>query len=475
MIEKDEIDQKVKEFQIHTANVERDYVVGWLLAGIYSVSVLKDILILKGGNCLRKGYFETTRYSNDLDFSTQTAIQESLVLEEFNKICDFIQDQAGIAFDKTRNEIREKHRAAESRRERDNRRIYQVRIYFRDFYGNPETITIKVSLDIVEFDKIYLPVQSRFLIHPYSDAAQCQTQIRCVKLEEALADKLKCLLQRLHTVDLFDFVYSVFINRDIEVNRGEIVTTFLRKTIFQPAPGMARNLLLELPFDIFRGLWTRFLICPVQSFLDFDRALTIFKDGLGELFSTFPDGGGETRFFPSHFRNPIMEAGRSLTLLQVEYDGITRMVEPYSLVYKRRQDGVAHEYFYVYDRTGGRTSGERIKSFLHDKIGSIENTEEEFEPRYEVELSKAGEPGTKSYFGSPFSGSRPKTKSPTRSRRRGQRVTTGISSGVVYIIQCPYCNKKFRRSRLDTKLNKHKDNYGNQCYCRAGYLVDQRW
>ena len=63
MIKKEEIEAKSNEFKIHTAHVERDYVFGWLLVGIYTVSPLKDVLILKGGNCFRKAYFANTRFS----------------------------------------------------------------------------------------------------------------------------------------------------------------------------------------------------------------------------------------------------------------------------------------------------------------------------------------------------------------------------------------------------------------------------
>ena len=90
MITKDEIEAKAAEFEIHAANVERDYVFGWLLTGIYSASSLKDSLVLKGGNCFRKAYFAMTRFSGDLDFSCETAIDQAMLLGELNKVCDFV-------------------------------------------------------------------------------------------------------------------------------------------------------------------------------------------------------------------------------------------------------------------------------------------------------------------------------------------------------------------------------------------------
>ena len=199
MINRSEIEARAEDFGIQPVNVERDYVFGWLLVGIYTISHLKDTLILKGGNCFRKAYFENTRFSADLDFSTTSQVNQSLLLDELNKVCDFIQDNAGVIFEKDINRISEKFKI-------DNeRQIYEVRLYFKDFYGKQDHIVIHVRLDITEFDRLYLPVQVRHLIHQYSDSDKCRADIRCVKLEEMLATKLKCLLQRRHSLDLYDF------------------------------------------------------------------------------------------------------------------------------------------------------------------------------------------------------------------------------------------------------------------------------
>jgi Luciferase-like monooxygenase/Nucleotidyl transferase AbiEii toxin, Type IV TA system len=48
--------------------VEKDYVLGWLLAGIAKHPVTTH-WAFKGGTCLRKCWFETYRFSEDLDFT----------------------------------------------------------------------------------------------------------------------------------------------------------------------------------------------------------------------------------------------------------------------------------------------------------------------------------------------------------------------------------------------------------------------
>lgn len=98
MIERDEIDAKASEFEIHTSNVQRDYVFGWLLFAIYNNAYLSNLLILKGGNCFRKAYFPNTRFSSDLDFSTQQSLDVDQVATEIAACCDVAGELSGIRF-----------------------------------------------------------------------------------------------------------------------------------------------------------------------------------------------------------------------------------------------------------------------------------------------------------------------------------------------------------------------------------------
>ena len=461
MITKDEITRKADEFEIHAANVQRDYVFGWVLAGLYSDSELQNHLILKGGNCLRKAYFDHSRFSRDLDFSTQGSLTEEFIGVELHRICDFVQEHTGIIFEKEKTRILEKRGASR------DKKVHEARLYFKDFFGNPDKFTISIRLDVTEFDNIFLPTQKRNLIHPYTDLQLCSVPLTCLKLEEILAQKLKCLLQRRHSPDLYDFVFSDLLNSEIEINRPEIVTTFLKLTIFQPGPGVVKGLLFDLPFQTIKSFWNKYVTPPKLGVIDYDHAVQTFKDTIDDLFGTFPVGQGEKMFFPSHFRNPILEAGQSMTLLEVKYSNVSRLVEPYCLAYKKRRDGFAREYLYVYDQTGG-SSGPGIKALVHPNIQELKNTDTKFEPRYEVELCKAGEALKSSYFAKP-SGRRSSTFGRRKPTKR--RSTFGFNIGLQYTVQCPICGKKFKRKKYNTKLNQHKDQYGNRCFGKTGYMV----
>lgn len=457
MIDSDEIDAKADELGVNTSNVQRDYVFGWVLAGIYSQSELGELLVLKGGNCLRKAYFPFGRFSNDLDFSTSGRLELEFVASELNKVCNFVQENTGVEFDTSRTVARPKRSVD------DDLQVIEAKLYFRDFYGEESPMIIDIRLDVTEFDRLHLPVQSRYLIHAYSDYEQCKTELRCVKLEEQLASKLKCLLQRRHVADLFDFVLFNIIKPDFEVSRSEIVSTFFQKTIFGRNPGVAKGLFLDLPLAVFRELWDRYIVCPIVSRFDFSAVGEAFRQLIEDVFGTVSPNPFEVQFFPASLRNPIMQAGHSLTLLDVTYHGKRRQVEPYSLVYKVRQDGVGREYLYVYDRTGG-SSGPGIKVFVASGIGRIENTDEPFEPRLPVELTKAGELSgslhfdaqrqSRSTFGIPAT----RSQRPSRSSHR-------------YTVECSVCGKRFYRDKYSTRLNPHKDKYGNRCLGRSGYMV----
>lgn len=470
MITKGEIDEKSEELGVNTSDVQRDYVFGWLLSGIYNKeNALKDLLILKGGNGFRKAYFEHARYSNDLDFSAQVDVNPELLEAEIKKACNYASELTGINFTLDQNKVALKRGADE-----DNK-TYEARVYFKGFYGE-ETYNIKVKLDVKEFDKIFLPLQRRNIIHSYSDASDCKGELVCHKLEELLASKLKALLCRQHSPDLYDFIFTVFFQKVIGVDKLEIIKTFLKKTTYETNPTLAKNRLLEISFQAFKDFWNRYLICPRQSLIAFEEAENQFKFLIPQMFTLLQPsyssavggyggaGGNSIDYVVSNYRNKIMEAGRTGKILKMLYDSVARYVEPYSLTYKTRQDGIGNEYFYAWDRTGGRSGRAGMKSFIQNKIQSVEITEESFEPRYPIELSKSG-----GYFGNSFATRTPSVRRPSVTRPK-KRVNSFF--GVIHTIECPVCNKRFKRSSYDTKLNKHKDRYGNQCYGRIGFIVN---
>jgi predicted nucleotidyltransferase component of viral defense system len=462
MIDRDEIKAKADEFDIHHANVERDYVFGWLLKSIFENDYLRNVLVFKGGNCLRKAFYPETRFSSDLDFSATDALDQERIASEINQACRAAEAACGVQFLVDRNTF-EPGKFIDR-----ERRSYKGRVYFTDFFGNQDDLTISVKVDVTEFDRLHIAPVTRTLIHPYSDSRDCAAVLRCMAIEEIVANKLKCLIQRRHSHDLFDLVYATVFDRSIEVDRASVLRVFLAKTIFGSSPGAAKKILLGLPMTFFGGVWDKFIRCPKRTRVAFDRAAEGFRETIETLFQDTGSGRGEYLFFASEHRNLILEAGAGRKLLRLTYDHVERLVEPYALSYKRAAGQPAREYFYAYDRTGGRSSAPGIRSFLNTKMHRIELTDEKFEPRYEIELSQAGEQFSKGHFGRSFS--------PPGTGLRGfggfrLAAARSRASSPTFKVQCPYCQKLFTRMTSSVALNPHKAPNGYACAGRQGYRV----
>src|ERR1700730_7458147 len=68
MILVQEITSFAMDLQLLPTTIEKDYVLSWVLYGISQNQQLSE-WFFKGGTCLKKCYFETYRFSEDLDFT----------------------------------------------------------------------------------------------------------------------------------------------------------------------------------------------------------------------------------------------------------------------------------------------------------------------------------------------------------------------------------------------------------------------
>lgn len=100
MIRKQDILDRATEWQLRPEVVEKDYVLGWLLAALASHPEIRDHWIFKGGTCIKKCFFETCRFSEDLDFSflADAAYGETEICELLIRLTKTAQELSGINF-----------------------------------------------------------------------------------------------------------------------------------------------------------------------------------------------------------------------------------------------------------------------------------------------------------------------------------------------------------------------------------------
>ena len=86
MIKAQEIIAEAARLSLQPHVVEKDYVLGWVLAGISAHDAFHDTWIFKGGTCLKKCFFETYRFSEDLDFTLRDVnhIDENFLTQAFS-------------------------------------------------------------------------------------------------------------------------------------------------------------------------------------------------------------------------------------------------------------------------------------------------------------------------------------------------------------------------------------------------------
>lgn len=384
MITKEEIQKISDTLSVPLVNVEKDYVMGWMLWAIYAQSRFSETLVLKGGNCLRKVYFPETRFSDDLDFTAAKMPTEHEFKDEVNMLCQNLQTKAEIPFELDQTRVEEKPTPDKDCKALD------ARVYFRGFAGD-SSLTMRLKFDISDFETMVFPSELRPLLHSYSDSDSCAVNVRVYTIEEVLAEKLRSWIQRTRARDLFDAVKIIEQFGD-SISKRRILDAFLRKTLFKGIPRAGRdNLIVDEKFQAVEQNWLASIICPTNAMIVFLNAVVLFRQFVEALFqpatlAALGIGQGTTSLpltrLVTSMREGIIQAGRIRQTILMRYDGIEREIEPYSFRYKVRDDGQGAEYFYGFDRTRGSI----IKSFFFTKIQSVRPSGRTFTPRYAVEF-----------------------------------------------------------------------------------------
>lgn len=196
MINKGEINKVARQHQIGDAQIEKDYVITWVLYGISQNEVLREALTFKGGTVLKKAYFPDYRFSEDLDF---TLLNEDLlneqILSAFNEVFEFVQDETGMTL-KINIEKDKEHKETNS--------IKFFIDYVSSLQGAFGSRDLKVDItrkEILEFDTEERPIFSE-----YSDL-DVEFRVKCYKLSEVLIEKMAAVMGRTIPRDIYDLWY----------------------------------------------------------------------------------------------------------------------------------------------------------------------------------------------------------------------------------------------------------------------------
>ncbi len=481
MIPKQELLDLATDFGLAPNVVEKDYALGWMLAGFGEHPETRDTWLFKGGTCLKKCFFETYRFSEDLDFTLLDAghLDEAFLARVFQEVADWVYERTGLVMppEARKVDVYTNPRGGKSA---------EGRIGYRGPLARAGDAP-RIKLDLTDHERVVLAADRRPLHHPYSDCPADGIEVTTYAFEEVFAEKVRALAERLRPRDLYDVVH-LHRRRELEPDRGEVIATLRAKCEFKGIPVPTLQSIQTSPLvGELRTAWEQMLGHQLPELPSFDG----FWDELPEVFAwLFEDktrpalpvmtvasaGPLDAAWRPPAMASSWRSLGAKAPLeiirfaaanrLCVDLDYLdqngnrsSRIIEPYSL----RRSSVGDLLLYAVRSDNGAPRAYRI-----DRIQGATATRQSFTPRYVVELTDGGPvfaPSLERLDARPQRPVRPVVSRPKPAK------AVFSSGGPKHVFRCTMCGKTFKRSSYDGTLNAHKGKNGWDCPGRYGVFV----
>ncbi|MGQ0528638.1 MAG: nucleotidyl transferase AbiEii/AbiGii toxin family protein [Panacagrimonas sp.] len=484
MISRQEVLELAVDFGLDPQVVEKDYVLGWLLAGIGQHPEIGSAWLFKGGTCLKKCFFETYRFSEDLDFTVPDPahLGEAFLLRVFGEIAVWIYEQSGLSVPA------DTHRFETYRNPRGQESV-QGRVGYRGPLARVGSIP-RIKLDLSSDERVVLEADHRDVHHPYSDRPANGIQVQTYRFEEVFAEKTRALAERLRPRDLYDVVH-LHRREDLRPDRSVVVETLRQKCAFKGIAVPTMDSLNAHPdLSALRVDWATMLAHQLPALPPFDA----FWDELPQVFAwllgkaeremapPMPSmaPAGETMDETWHAPTMAMSwrrVGISAPLELIRFAASnhlcvdlryrdqegrvsSRLIEPYAL---RRTNSGALLLHAIRHQDG------QSRSYRVDRIVSASATPTRFDPKYVIELTASGP------IRAPLSDRTSSSAMDLRPVRTKPARLRPVAAGLTYVYECPYCRKRFQRKTADSQLKPHKAKDGWPCSARVAALVETRY
>jgi len=231
MILQKEIVSIAESKKVSKSTIDKDWALGHFLDAIYAIPELRNVLIFKGGTCLKKCYFPEYRFSEDLDF-TSPDNKFKLSNTHLKRICDYVGTHAQIAT----------HIHSLNPLIFENTLVgYEAIIKFwgadhprNEAPPSHERWQTKIKLEIILYELLIFSSETKMVLHSYSDKLSVSSNaIPCYSINEILAEKIRALIQRSYVAprDFYDIWYITKNYKKLDYN--DIVAAFHKKLKFK--------------------------------------------------------------------------------------------------------------------------------------------------------------------------------------------------------------------------------------------------
>lgn len=255
MIKPGEIQNKARDVGVRDQQIEKDYILSWILQGIAQHFTLSKSIVFKGGTVLKKVYFEDYRFSEDLDFTLlDDEITNEQIFECFAEVFEYVKEEANIPLEII-----------------DDNEHQDGGINFYISYVGPLGglgANKKVKVDISRSEKLVLEPVLNDVFIGYSD--QEEHQLLCYSLEEVLVEKLRCVMQRMQARDFYDIWYLLEIH-DMDIDF--YITEFRQKCESKDIDPTEFHAKLEQRLPQYKGRWEKSMADQIQDLPDFETVL----------------------------------------------------------------------------------------------------------------------------------------------------------------------------------------------------------
>ncbi len=192
MIKQGELQQKARAVGVRDQQIEKDYILSWILFGVSQHEQLSKAIVFKGGTVLKKIYFEDYRFSEDLDFTLlNNETTNEQIFEWFNQTFEFIKEEGNIPLEIIDNN------------EHEDSGINFYISYIGPLGGQGSNKRVKVDISRSE-QLVFEPVMKSVFVD-YNDLEE--HQLLCYPLEEVLVEKMRSVMQRMQARDFYDLWY----------------------------------------------------------------------------------------------------------------------------------------------------------------------------------------------------------------------------------------------------------------------------
>jgi predicted nucleotidyltransferase component of viral defense system len=396
MIPKAEILEFAKHYSLLPTTVQKDYVLGWVLRAIANHSVLSQ-WVFKGGTCLKKCYFETYRFSEDLDFTIPPTQGVSYDQIDFNlnEAITWIENNSGITFPQQDRKIEEYSNP------RGNI-SYQVKISYNGPLGGPPKSLPRIKFDLTQDELLVDEPVKRKVHHTFSDTFIPDAEVLCYSINEILAEKSRALMERNGRArDVYDVVNMSRSYRD-KINPQYAKQIANSKFGFKGLQNPnVQDIVSSIDRTTLQTSWEHQLSHQISNLPPFETYFDDLEDALAwwlqpELahpeLQPIPEAQGESIsriFFPTaNWRTGptsidlIRQAARNRFCALISYHGSMRLIEPYSLRYPRTGNEILH----AWEIKKNGFSSNQHKSFKTNEISTVSISDRTFIPKWIIEF-----------------------------------------------------------------------------------------